>query len=353
MPSKGSVQMNTANQRSWSEQHDHHPQSQGFVNVDGDHGTTEPSQETANLGTTKRAKWSHQMKVYLINLLKDHDVLGFRTQNAWSKEAWTNIFCREQDLKKDYRSVRDLLAESGFGWDPERIVVDAPPSVWASFAVRKNSKDALHWQDRPFPYYDALAPLYDGELYIGMDHYSRKTKNPSVPSMPAAHVADTYQSPSPTLNAPCESGLQFPFDEEVEEVNLDFSQRSTTPVNHTQVAPSSTQISTEVPECQRGKKQKGKSSSSNDGFHERYLKLKKEEIDRFAAIEEKKLEDPYNINKCISVLEGLYGLQMGEILVASDIFKSKENREVFLSFSTNALQLAWIKREIDRQQTLL
>ncbi|KAJ1254554.1 hypothetical protein BS78_K032600 [Paspalum vaginatum] len=339
--------MNTANQRSWSEQHDHHPQSQGFVNVD------------ANLGTTKRAKWSLQMKVYLINLLKDHDVPGFRTQNARSKEAWTNIFCRvntmfgtsfslnqvkqkEQDLKKDYRSVRDLLAESGFGWDPERIVVDAPPSVWASFAARKNSKDALHWQDRPFPYYDALAPLYDGELYIGMDHYSRKTKNPSLPSMPAAHVADTYQSPSPTLNAPCESGLQFPFDEEVEEVNLDFSQRSTTPVNHTQVAPSSTQISTEVPECQRGKKQKGKSSSSNDGFHERYLKLKKEKINRFAAIEEKKLEDPYNINKCILVLEGLYGLQMGEILVASDIFKSKENRE-----------LAWIKREIDRQQTLL
>ncbi|KAJ1283670.1 hypothetical protein BS78_03G146400 [Paspalum vaginatum] len=259
------------------------------------------------------------MKVYLINVLKDHDVPGFRTQNAWSKEAWTNIFCRvntmfgtsfspnqvkqkEQDLKKDYRSVKDLSAESGFGWDPERIVVDAPPSVWASFAARKNSKDALHWQDRPFPYYDALAPLYDGELYI---------------------------------------------------VNLDFSQRSTTPVNHTQVAPSSTQISTEVLECQRGKKQKGKSSSSNDGFHERYLKLKKEEIDRFAAIEEKKLEDPYSINKCISVLEGLYGLQMGDILVASDIFKSKENREVFLSFSTNALQLTWIKREIDRQQTLL
>ncbi|WVZ79017.1 hypothetical protein U9M48_026645, partial [Paspalum notatum var. saurae] len=306
MPSKGSIQMNTANQRSWSERQDHHPQSQGFVNVDSDHGTAEPSQETetegisvlnaANLGTTKRAKWSHQMKVYLINLLKDYDVPGFRTQNAWSKEAWTSIVSRvntkfgtsyslsqvkqkEQDLKKDYRSVKDLLAESGFGWDPERMMVDALPSVWASFAARKNSKDALHWQDRPFPYYDALAPLYDGRhaegrTRQGMDHYASKTKNPSVPSMQAAHVADTCHSPSPTLNAPCELGLQFPFDEEIEEVNLDFSQRSTTPVNHTQVPPSSTQISTEVPECRRGKKQKGKSASPDDGFHERYLKLK-------------------------------------------------------------------------------
>jgi hypothetical protein len=85
----------------------------------------------------QRAKWSHQMKVYLIRLLTDCDVPGFRTQNAWSNEAWTHIFCRlnqkfgvsfnvkqakqkKQDLKKDYRSVNDLLGESGFGWDSER-----------------------------------------------------------------------------------------------------------------------------------------------------------------------------------------------------------------------------------------
>jgi hypothetical protein len=136
----------------------------------------------AGAGTSKRARWSHQMKLFLITLLKEHDVPGLRTQNAWSKEAWTNIVSRlntkfgasfsmnqvkqkEQDLKKDYRSVKELLAESGFGWDKERMMVDAPASVWASFVARKNSKDALHWQDRSFPYFDALAPLYDGELY--------------------------------------------------------------------------------------------------------------------------------------------------------------------------------------------
>src|SRR6266498_1791083 len=125
-----------------------------------------------------RARWTHQMKLFLIELLKDHDVPGFRTQNAWSKEAWTNIVCRlnqkfcvslsinqvkqkEQDLKKDYRSVKDLMAESGFGWDSERMMVEAPPSVWASFAARKNNKDALQWRDKLFPYFDDLASLYD------------------------------------------------------------------------------------------------------------------------------------------------------------------------------------------------
>ena len=34
------------------------------------------------------------MKLFLIDLLKEHDVLGFRTHNAWSKDAWTNIVRR-------------------------------------------------------------------------------------------------------------------------------------------------------------------------------------------------------------------------------------------------------------------
>jgi hypothetical protein len=105
------------------------------------------------------------MKLFLIDLLKEQDVPGFRTHNAWSKATWTTIVRhvntkfgtsyslnevkqQEQDLKKAYRSVKDLLAESGFGWDNERMMVIAPASVWASFTARKNNKDALHWQDR-------------------------------------------------------------------------------------------------------------------------------------------------------------------------------------------------------------
>lgn len=181
-----------------------------------------------------------------------------------------------------------------------------------------------------------------------MDHYASKSKNASVPPTQAAHVANTYQSPSPKFNLPGQSSLQFCFDEDFQEANLDISQHSSTPVQHMQVPPNSTQLPSEVPECRRGKKQKTKSTSPDDGFHERYLKLKREEIDRFASIEEKKLEDPYNINKCITVLEGLNGLQMADILEAADIFKNKENREVFLSFSSDALRLAWIIREIGR-----
>ena len=76
-----------------------------------------------------------------------------------------------------------------------------------------------------------------GRTCHGMDHYATKAKNASVPSTQAAQVADTYQSPSPTLNAPGESGLQFPFEEETKERNLDMVQRKyhwyVSPINTT------------------------------------------------------------------------------------------------------------------------
>lgn len=162
-------------------------QSQGLGDIDGGHGTaTHHHQELGTTKSTPRAKWTHQMKLFLIELLKDHDVPGFLIQNAWSKEAWKNIVCRlnqkfcvsfsinevkqkEQDFKKEYRSVKKLMAESGFEWDGERMMVKAPPNVWANFVASKNNKDALQWRDKSLPYFDDLASLYDGRyanIYI-------------------------------------------------------------------------------------------------------------------------------------------------------------------------------------------
>ena len=178
-----------------------------------------------------------------------------------------------------------------------------------------------------------------------MDHYTSKRKYAPVSLSQLTPMADLDQSPSPTMPVTGESDMRFTLDEELEETNLDSPPHLSTFIHQVHAPPRSTQM--EKHDTRRGKKQK---HSATDDFHEKYLKLKKEEIDRFAAIEEKKLEDPYSINKCITAIEGLEGLQLGDMLMASDIFKCKEHREVFLSFSTNELRLAWIKREIVRSQ---
>ena len=118
-------------------------------------------------------------------------------------------------------------------------------------------------------------------------------------------------------------------------------------MQYMQAPPRPTQIFSEIHGAHH---RETKKRGHDDVFLEQYLKLKREEIDRFAAIEEKMTDDPCSITKCITTIEKLQGLQVGDTFVAADIFKSKKNREVFLSFSTDALRLAWVKREIVRIQ---
>src|SRR5436190_1513701 len=117
------------------EQRGHRSQSQELDDVEAGRGTSQPSQQisTAPIITCQLNNKFHVS--FTVNQVKQ----------------------KEQDLKKDYRSVKDLRAENGFGWDSERMMVDAPESVWATFAAHKNSKDTLQWRDRSFPYYDELA----------------------------------------------------------------------------------------------------------------------------------------------------------------------------------------------------
>ena len=106
-------------------------------------------------------------------------------------------------------------------------------------------------------------------------------------------------------------------------------------------------LTSEMVDGKRGKKQKTSRTALTNDFQERYLMLKKKEIERFATIEDKKMEDPYSIKKCVTVLEGLPDLQMEEMIKAADIFKENPaNRETFLSFSRDETRLGWLRKQI-------
>ncbi|TVU02258.1 hypothetical protein EJB05_52253, partial [Eragrostis curvula] len=109
----------------WDER-GHNPESQGLADDDSEHDVAEePSQEIVKSGTRKRAKWSHEVKLFLIRLLKDHDVPGFRTQNAWSKEAWTNIGSSRHDLPSSDAALVVLLAPGARGEAAEAAALGA------------------------------------------------------------------------------------------------------------------------------------------------------------------------------------------------------------------------------------
>uniref|UniRef100_A0ACD5U4M8 Uncharacterized protein n=1 Tax=Avena sativa TaxID=4498 RepID=A0ACD5U4M8_AVESA len=310
------------------------------------HGAVRDLDHRMSKRTTKslpRARWNHQMKTFLIELLKDYDVPGYRTQNAWSTEAWNNITNRlnqkfglslavvqvkqkEQDLKKDFRTVKDLVGESGFDGEINHF------HILMIYLFLYEGRYA------------------EGKNRHGIDHYASKAKQPSH-EPPSVHSpsqsVDIHTQPSLPSCGVGQPDLNLPLDDEDEIGVSKFSQQqcSSRPPMCSTHMPSQQLVAT--PEMHETKHTKRRKTSD---FQERYLKLKKEEIDRFAAIEEKKLEDPFSISKCVASLESLRGLQISDMVMAADIFKSKENRELFLSFSSDELRLGWVRNQIGRNQ---
>ena len=94
-------------------------------------------------------------------------------------------------------------------------------------------------------------------------------------------------------------------------------------------------------DAKRGKKQKTSRAALTNDFQERYLMLKKEEIERFATIEEKKMEDPYSIKKCVTALEGLPDLQMEELIKQQTYSKRTQQTEK-LFFHFLMMKQGWV-----------
>ncbi|XP_020103811.1 uncharacterized protein LOC109720880, partial [Ananas comosus] len=95
-----------------------------------------------------RAKWTDMHRAYLVELLQEHNKDKWRGQNGWNKEGWRSIHKamitkfshsnytleqvkdQEQQLKKQFKAVKNLVEMSGFGWDADKKMVSAPSEVW-------------------------------------------------------------------------------------------------------------------------------------------------------------------------------------------------------------------------------
>lgn len=68
-------------------------------------------------------------------------------------------------LKGQYKTVRNLLEASGFGWDPEKCKVTTPDDVWDCYI--ESHSNAAYFHDNPFPLYDDLDHLCQGTISSG------------------------------------------------------------------------------------------------------------------------------------------------------------------------------------------
>jgi hypothetical protein len=111
-----------------------------------------------------KERWTNGQTSYLVSMMKEYaDAAKFRGQNAWTKEGWNNMVTRlnmkydganftvqqlkdrEQRLKKDQSSVKQLYQKSGFGWNPDKGVPTAPDEKWNELPLQLQNGDTDHF----------------------------------------------------------------------------------------------------------------------------------------------------------------------------------------------------------------
>lgn len=106
-----------------------------------------------------RTDWTAAMDQYFIDLLLDQLSRGNKVDNAFNKEAWTDMHAmfnkkfgsqhgkrvlrhRYRKLLKYYCDITVLLKE-GFSWDEKQQMLAADDDVWAAYVKVYDHEDSV------------------------------------------------------------------------------------------------------------------------------------------------------------------------------------------------------------------
>lgn len=138
----------------------------------------EHNKEIEKENDSNRAAWTEPQRAFLVSLLMEFSTPEHRTDNGWSRVAWTEMVERfaerfpganfnraqikdqEQRLKKRLRSLKRVLSMSGVGWNDDLKQIDFQDAAVEEALI--NNKEARQWLGKPFPYFNDLSDLYKG-----------------------------------------------------------------------------------------------------------------------------------------------------------------------------------------------
>uniref|UniRef100_J3LTL6 Myb/SANT-like domain-containing protein n=1 Tax=Oryza brachyantha TaxID=4533 RepID=J3LTL6_ORYBR len=140
---------------------------------------------TPRVGEQARASWNSILEKGLVDVMHENMNSFCRTQNGWTPEGWKMIVLgfhdkfphvtfsrgqiqdKEKELKRDYRCLKDARSQSGVSWDDKLgMIVADDPTLWSNICF--SFPPAKKFRNKPFPIFEALGELYDGQTAEGL-----------------------------------------------------------------------------------------------------------------------------------------------------------------------------------------
>uniref|UniRef100_A0A804RLX5 Myb/SANT-like domain-containing protein n=1 Tax=Zea mays TaxID=4577 RepID=A0A804RLX5_MAIZE len=299
-----------------------------------------------------RARWMMKYEKGLVDILHENNTSHYRTQNGWRTEGWRKIvrdfnvrypeakFSKmqiqehETQLKKDYKLIKSILQRDGVSWDQSASMVRTTDEIWDD--IIEDMPKARKYQSKSFPLLDSLELLFDGPIPEGGQ------KSPSsVPQNVGENVDDGGNNTS-TVPALGPQGiddldtLQKRGEEVLERLQHGADRRLPRADDQAQ--------SSSCVELQRDRRKKRKAPDVQQ-MMETYLNFRMKQ----AHVKEQRAKDAgqFTISGCIKALHTMADVSDEVKVLASDVFKDAENREIFLSYEPR-LRSLWLKREVGK-----
>ncbi|KAJ1271384.1 hypothetical protein BS78_06G124500 [Paspalum vaginatum] len=322
-----------------------------------------------------RARWMMKYEKGLVDILHENNTSHYRTQNGWRTDGWRKIVSdftlrypeakfskmqiqeHETQLKKDYKLIKLILQRDGVSWDQSASMIRTTDEIWDE--IIEDMPKARKYQSKSFPLLDSLELLFDGPIPEGVpqnivgnvdDGSNNISAVPGMSGRPSGTINTSGDETWNNISLLQRTALEPQGAQGIDE--LDMLQNHTEEVldrtqhgagQRTQRADEQAQSSSCV-EPQRDKRRKRKAPDIQH-IMEAYLNFRMKQ----ARVKEQrpKVSDQFAISNCIKALHTMPDLSDEVKLLASDVFKDAENREIFLSYEPR-LRSLWLKREVSR-----
>ncbi|XP_051229112.1 uncharacterized protein [Lolium perenne] len=293
-----------------------------------------------------RASWNADLEKALVDLLHEHNTPQYRGQNGWSTNVWNRITKKfhdnhpyrnytkgqiqdkENELKREYKMLKEARQQSGVSWNEKRCMIEADPELWDNLII-SFPKIGKFRSNKAFPLFDALGELYDGHLAEGNYNFTSTEPtqhtqvevNPEVNSVEATH---SHHDIVETLVDDTQGGMQ-----EASMMENFVGNGEAQPT-----VPTAPSTSTE------NKPKKRRSNGDIAAMMEKYIEIKTKQVESKQIAD----VDEYSIKNCVARLNTM-GLSREEKVKALQVFKNADNRELFICVDMDTA-LMWLQGEM-------
>lgn len=131
---------------------------------------------------SSKAVWTDELRKIFLDAIREEMGRGTFTDSGFKATSWTKIlsdfnikadvhYTKDQiqtqysQLKSKYSIFRDMIQNSGFGWDSVAKLPTAPEDVWTKYL--ESHKDARPYRHKTLMFYDELEEIFAGKCATG------------------------------------------------------------------------------------------------------------------------------------------------------------------------------------------